>query len=64
MPSPPLPNYAEFYRTFDPASLDQFFSGSFDDGINACVECCDRWAGEGRVAFYFCLLYTSDAADE
>lgn len=53
MPSPPLPNYTEFYRAFDPASLDQFFSGSFDDGINACVECCDRWAGEGRVAFYF-----------
>ena len=53
MPSPPLPDYTEFYRAFDPASLDQFFSGSFDDGINACVECCDRWAGEGRVAFYF-----------
>ncbi|MEM6661580.1 MAG: AMP-binding protein, partial [Pseudomonadota bacterium] len=26
------------------------FAGSFEDGINACVECCDRFAETGRAA--------------
>ncbi len=44
------PDYDEFYAAFEPAVLEQGFEGSFALGINACVECCDRWAAPGRVA--------------
>ena len=29
---------------------DEVLSGSFAGGLNACVECCDRWATDGRFA--------------
>lgn len=47
------PDYAQFRAAFDVAQLDKEFVGSFEEGINACVECCDRYAGEGRTALYF-----------
>ena len=50
MTRPPIPDYHTFYKQFDVAELDKQFSGSFETGINACVECCDRYAGDGRVA--------------
>ncbi len=28
----------------------EVLSGSFAGGLNACVECCDRWATDGRLA--------------
>lgn len=28
----------------------QFLQGRFAGGLNACVECCDRWSAPGRVA--------------
>ncbi len=37
-------NYAAAYAAFDLAHLQSQFHGSFANGINACVECCDRWA--------------------
>jgi acetyl-CoA synthetase len=44
------PDYAEFHRSFDAGALAAKLSGDLATGINACVECCDRHAGSGRVA--------------
>jgi len=38
-------SYAAALDGFDLAQIDDGFSGSFNDGINACVECCDRHMG-------------------
>ena len=32
------------------ASRARYLSGSLTGGLNACVECCDRWAADGRLA--------------
>lgn len=45
-----VPDYRAFYDAFDPSMLTDGFDGDFSTGINACVECCDRHVGEGRVA--------------
>jgi hypothetical protein len=42
--------YGAVYDSFDVAGLDRAFQGSSSDGINACVERCDRYAGSGRTA--------------
>jgi acetyl-CoA synthetase len=42
--------YRTFYETFDPATLTDALSGDLTTGINACIECCDRHVGDGRVA--------------
>ena len=44
------PDYAEFYKTFTPADLEATLQGSLTDGVNACVECCDRFTGQNRIA--------------
>ncbi|MEM7189992.1 MAG: AMP-binding protein [Pseudomonadota bacterium] len=44
------PDYGDFYDSFDADAYRATFAGSFADGINACVECCDRHAGSGRIA--------------
>ncbi|MEM1161199.1 MAG: AMP-binding protein [Pseudomonadota bacterium] len=44
------PDYQAFYDSFDAAAFDRMFAGSFEGGINACVECCDRFADIGRAA--------------
>jgi len=44
-------DYQTAYRDFSLASLErEILPGRLADGVNACVACCDRWAGEGRVA--------------
>lgn len=35
---------------FDLAAIDAAFQGNFAEGVNACVECCDRHVGSGRAA--------------
>ncbi len=45
-----LRTYASAAGSFDLAKIDAAFEGSFSDGINACIECCDRHAGSGREA--------------
>jgi acetyl-CoA synthetase len=46
-----MADYAEACATF---SIDELaretLSGSLVEGLNACVECCDRWATDGRAA--------------
>jgi acetyl-CoA synthetase len=48
-----VPDYHEFYESFDPATLSDALVGDLAAGINACVECCDRYVGEGRVALHW-----------
>jgi acetyl-CoA synthetase len=44
-------DYEAVYRDFSlPALEREILSGSLANGLNAGVECCDRWAGNGRVA--------------
>ncbi len=49
----PRPDYASAYESFDLAALQRQFAGSFEAGINACVECCDRYADTDRVALRY-----------
>src|SRR5580704_15199465 len=43
--------YDDARRDFSLRQLAQeFLHGSLTDGMNAAVECCDRWADAGRVA--------------
>jgi acetyl-CoA synthetase len=44
-------DYDAVYRNFSLDTLErQVLQGSLDWGLNACVECCDRWATDDRVA--------------
>jgi len=44
-------DYQDAYRELSvPALAQEVLQGSLDDGINAAIECCDRWADGGRVA--------------
>jgi acetyl-CoA synthetase len=44
-------DYQAVYREFSVEKLErEVLQGSLADGANACVECCDRWAGGNRVA--------------
>lgn len=45
-----VPDYRAFERSFRIEDVDAHFNGSFETGINAAIECCDRHAGDGRVA--------------
>jgi acetyl-CoA synthetase len=44
-------DYDAAYRNFSLDALErQVLHGRLDRGLNACVECCDRWASDERVA--------------
>jgi acetyl-CoA synthetase len=44
-------DYETAYRDFSLAALErETLVGSLASGVNACIECCDRWAQPGRVA--------------
>lgn len=44
-------DYTDAVRNFSFEALErQTISGSLKDGLNAAVECCDRWANDGKVA--------------
>ena len=44
-------DYATACSSFSINRLEgEVLSGSFAGGLNACVECCDRWAADGRLA--------------
>jgi len=47
------PDYEAFYDAFDAAGFEDFLDGSLANGLNACVECCDRHASGGRIALYW-----------
>ena len=44
-------DYLEARRNFSREVLErELLAGSLDSGVNACFECCDRWAEEERAA--------------
>jgi acetyl-CoA synthetase len=44
-------DYFETVKNFSAADLGRrVLAGSLADGVNACVECCDRWAKDGAIA--------------
>jgi acetyl-CoA synthetase len=47
------PDYQEFLSAFSVESLNPAFSADFDKGMNAAIECCDRYAKSGRIALYW-----------
>lgn len=46
----PRRGYEEEYAAFRLDALAATLHGDLDKAVNACVECCDRYAGENRVA--------------
>ena len=47
-------DYREAYDSFSIDALErEILTGSLCSGLNACIECCDRWAGENRVALHW-----------
>lgn len=46
------PDYQAFYDAFSPDLVEAEFSGSFSDGLNACVECVDRHPSENVALRY------------
>ncbi|MCP4185389.1 MAG: AMP-binding protein, partial [Hyphomicrobiales bacterium] len=44
------PEYQTFYDNFDVTILTDSMRGDFSTGVNVCVECCDRYVGQNRVA--------------
>src|SRR6516225_2673147 len=47
-------DYREAYNSFSVAELErETLSGSLSSGVNACVECCDRWAVGDRIALHW-----------
>ncbi|HCR34635.1 MAG TPA: AMP-binding protein [Stenotrophomonas sp.] len=44
------PSYDEARDRFDIAQWQVRFQGRPDEGLNACVECCDRYCGSDRLA--------------
>ncbi len=44
-------DYLGTVKNFSAADLERrVLAGSLSDGVNACVECCDRWAKDGAIA--------------
>jgi len=48
-PTTARPQYVDAYAKFNLAEVEAQFSGDFQHGINACIECCDRHADDGRI---------------
>jgi acetyl-CoA synthetase len=48
--NPSVVPYAEAVANFRPEDIAAALHGSLEDGINACVECCDRHVAPGRIA--------------
>lgn len=50
------PDYSKALENFDLDAARSLFSGSFSDGINACVECCDAHMQDHAVALDWIAL--------
>ena len=47
-------SYQDFADGFSVDQIIQNFVGNFNDGINGCVELCDRWADDkARIALRY-----------
>jgi acetyl-CoA synthetase len=49
-----MQDYRDACRDFSAATLERaVLKGTLADGLNAAIECCDRWADDGRVALHW-----------
>jgi acetyl-CoA synthetase len=49
-----MQDYHDACRNFSVAELERkILQGSLTNGLNAAIECCDRWADDGRVALHW-----------
>lgn len=46
-------NYDTFLSNFNVEDLASELAGNLETGLNACYECCDRYAGENRPALFW-----------
>src|SRR5262249_45668644 len=47
---PVMRDYAETVKNFSAADLERrTLAGSLGGGVNACIECCDRWVKNGAI---------------
>lgn len=53
-------DYADAYSTFDLGTARAVLSAGGENGLNAAVECCDRWCGAGRTG----LVCADEAGNE
>lgn len=44
------PRYDDAAASFSSLNLKKMLAGDLDQGINVCVECCDRYCGENKIA--------------
>ena len=51
--NPLTPTYAQAYAAFDLSNAEAVLSNKPEQGLNACIECCDRYAGANRVALFW-----------
>jgi acetyl-CoA synthetase len=47
------PDYNAVYSAFSFETAASRFAGNFKKGINACIECCDRYEGQNRTAIIY-----------
>ena len=50
MTDPSVPDYDGLYDGFDAVGFQEMFGGAGTDGLNVCVECCDRYASGDKTA--------------
>lgn len=48
-----MQDYAAAYANFDLGAALSVLSGGGAEGLNAAIECCDRWCGSDRPALYW-----------
>lgn len=48
-----VPSYDEFVAGFSAAQIEAVLAGNLEHGLNACIECCDRYATPGRTALFW-----------
>ncbi len=53
MSTHPAENYDTFLSNFHVEDLAADLAGNLETGLNACYECCDRYAGENRPALFW-----------
>lgn len=46
-------NYEDLIKDFSPSMIEDQFVGSLEDGINVCVEICDRYAETDKIALRY-----------
>ena len=49
-----MSDYITAYETFSLQAAYSVLTGGGRQPVNAAIECCDRWCGQGRIALRWC----------